>query len=55
MQSMNETHNNNNKNGKTNYEKEKEQHQELSKKVVKPWEEITFNKNNYGLGYNKEN
>ena len=28
---------------------------ELSKKVIRPWEEISFNKDRHGLGYNIEN
>jgi hypothetical protein len=51
--------NENNDNNKCEFENSKEEHQELqsdiSKMIVRPWEESPFNKNRYGLDYNRGN
>jgi hypothetical protein len=52
-------HNESNGNNKCENEDTKEEHQELqndlSKMIVRPWEELSFNKDRHGLGYDKGN
>jgi hypothetical protein len=37
------------------YEEHQEVQNDLSKMIVRPWEELQFNKNRHGLGYDKGN
>jgi hypothetical protein len=58
-ESQEEAHNDNNNSSKSKFQDTKEQSQDsqndLSKMVVRPWEELLFNKNRHGLGYDKGN
>jgi hypothetical protein len=50
-ESQEEAQNDSNNNNKC--EEAKEQQNDLSKMFVRPWEELSFNKNRHGLGYDK--
>jgi hypothetical protein len=56
-ESQEEAQNDSNSSSKSKFQDTKEQSQDsqnyLSKMVVKPWEELLFNKDRHGLGYYK--
>jgi hypothetical protein len=56
-ESQEEAQSDNINSSKSKFQDTKEQSQDsqndLSKMVVRPWEEFSFNKNRWGLGYNK--
>jgi hypothetical protein len=58
-ESQEEAHNDSSSSSKSKYQDTKEQspdsQNDLSKMVVRPWEELLFNKDQHGLGYEKGN
>lgn len=53
-ESQEEARNDSNSNSNNKCEESKEQQNDISKKFVKPWGKLSFNKIPHGIGYDKE-